>query len=85
MEMTYHLMFFLMLFYVKNLFIFKNSAMNSAMKHPDQRTVPRLRCYKCFHNCFPFLGHISGATLSNVEFLTCFFIKVVYMIFKREF
>ena len=35
----------------------------SAMKHPDQRTVPKLRCYICFQNHFS--RHMYGAILAN--------------------
>ena len=44
MKISYHRMLFLTLFIVKT----------SAMNHSDQGAMPNLRCYKCFHNCFPF-------------------------------
>ena len=55
------------------------------MEHPKQRTVPKLRRYKRFHNNSSFLyNHIYGATLARtfdlqlalLQMLLIWFLKV---------
>ena len=41
----------------------------SAMKHPDLRAIPKLRCYKSFHNWFLFFKTHGKRLFLSVHFL----------------